>query len=140
MPGEKVIEVCKAAWPAHKSDCSAFVRDVAERLGVEISGNADAIVDMMRSDWQMLADGPAASAAADAGRLVVAGLKGGEQQVPSEHGHVVVVVSGPLAHAQYPSAYWGRLGGVGAENQTINWAWRAGDRDKVTYASIAIAP
>ena len=140
MPGEEVIDVCKAVWPADKSDCSAFVRDVAGRLGVEIAGNADAIVDMMRADWQRLADGPAACAAADAGMLVVAGLKGSEQQVPSGHGHVVVVVSGPLAHALYPSAYWGRLGGVGAENQTLNWAWRTGDRDKLTYACVAIAP
>jgi hypothetical protein len=135
MTAEHVIEVCKARWPADKSDCSAFVRDVAHDLGVTLAGNADAIVDKIRADWERLADGPAAAAAAAAGRFVVAGLKGAEQQEPSAHGHVVVVVQGALAHNLYPTAYWGRLGGVGSENQTTNWAWRAGDRDKVTYAA-----
>jgi hypothetical protein len=138
MSGDKVIADCEAAWPADKSDCSAFVRDVAKALEIKLVGNADAIVDTIRADWDKLADGPAASAAADAGRFVVAGLKGGEQIEPSEHGHVVVVVSGPLAHGKYPSAYWGRLGGVGARDQTINWAWRAGDRDAVIYAAAPI--
>src|ERR1700693_1601342 len=40
------------------------------------------------------------------------------------HGHVVVVVAGqPLAHGKYPFAYWGRLGGGGAKDKTVNWAW-----------------
>jgi hypothetical protein len=69
---------------------------------------------------------------------VIAGLKGGDQEIPSVHGHVVVVVSGLLANGKYPSAYWGRLGGIGDKNKTINWAWRAGDRDHVIYAARAI--
>jgi hypothetical protein len=52
---------------------------------------------------------------------------------------VVVVVATPagqqLAHGKYPFAYWGRLGGGGMRNQTVNWAWRAEDRDNVTYAT-----
>jgi len=44
-------------------------------------------------------------------------------------------VDGPLNRGKYPSAYWGRLGGVGAKDQTINWAWSAADRDKVIYAA-----
>jgi len=50
------------------------------------------------------------------------------------NGHIVVVVDGPLEHEAYPSAYWGRLGGVGERFKTTNWAWRRGDRDNVTYA------
>ena len=46
----------------------------------------------------------------------------------------MVITPGPLAHNKYPTGYWGRLGGVGAENQTINWSWNATDRDKVLYA------
>jgi hypothetical protein len=67
--------------------------------------------------------------------VVIAGLKGADQAKPDPHGHVVVVVSGPLdpSHGKYPTAYWGRLGSVGAKAQTINWAWRAGDRDRVGY-------
>jgi hypothetical protein len=48
-----------------------------------------------------------------------------------------------LAHGQYPFAYWGRLGGVGEKDQTVNWAWNEQDRDKVTYAAhdlLAIEP
>lgn len=65
--------------------------------------------------------------------------RGDEQAHPDAHGHVVVVVSTPagqpLAHDKYPFAYWGRLGGGGMRNQTVNWAWREEDRDNVTYAA-----
>ncbi len=139
MSGERVIQACEAEWPKDKTDCSAFVRDVAGRLGVTLTGNADSIVDeICGAGWERLHDGVAASHAADAGRLVIAGLKGGDQEIPSVHGHVVVVVSGLLANGKYPSAYWGRLGGIGDKNKTINWAWRAGDRDHVIYAARAI--
>ena len=80
--------------------------------------------------------GFAAAASAGAGQFVLAALKGADQVVPDTHGHVVVVVQGALSHGLYPAAYWGQLGGVGCKNQTLNWAWRAGDRDKVVYAAI----
>jgi len=89
--------------------------------------------------WVALADGPAALASAQAGKLVVAGLRGDEQASPNPHGHVVVVVDGPLDRNMYPSAYWGQLGGAGAECKTINWAWTVQDRDKVTYAAHDLA-
>jgi hypothetical protein len=139
MSGAKVIAACEAVWNQDKGDCSAFARDVAKLVGVALAGNADAIVDAIRKDWTRLHDGIAARDAADAGQLVIAGLKGSEQLQPSQHGHVVVVVSGPLAHEKYPTAYWGRLGGVGARDQTLNYAWRAGDRDAVTYATVSVA-
>jgi hypothetical protein len=132
----RIIEVCEQEWPADKSDCSAFVRDVAGQFGVVLNGQADDIVDQIRAGWRRLADGPAAKRAADDGLLVVAGLKGSEQAEPAQHGHVVIVVSGPLAQGKYPSAYWGKLDGVGEKNKTINWAWRAGDRDRVTFAAV----
>jgi hypothetical protein len=65
----------------------------------------------------------------------MAGLRGSEQAHPDAHGHVVVIVDGPLAHDAYPSAYWGKLGGTGAKDKTINWAWTAEDRDRVFYAA-----
>jgi hypothetical protein len=142
MNPQQIIAVCEANWEAHKSDCSGFVKAVSSALGVTTfhpDDNADSIVDKLRAgnDWTALGvgKGPAAKAQADAGLLVVAGLKGAEQVQPDPHGHVVVVVTGPLdpTHGQYPFAYWGRLGGVGAKNQSINFAWRAGDRDKVGY-------
>lgn len=131
-----IIAVCEHEWPNAKSDCSLFVRNVATQFGAALTGNADAIVDQISgTGWQPLADGSAAATAAAAGELVIAGLKGADQQQPAQHGHVVVVVAGPLAHGRYPTAYWGRLGGIGAKNTSINWAWRPEDRDNVIYAS-----
>ncbi|MET1257375.1 hypothetical protein [Aliikangiella maris] len=60
--------------------------------------------------------------------LVIVGLKA------QPHGHVAIVVPGPLAHGKYPTAYWGSLGGVPKKNTTINWSWNKKDRDNVIYA------
>jgi hypothetical protein len=138
---DRVKEACQACFAAHADDCSGFARAVASQLGVTLDGLANAIVDTILSgaEWTPLADGVAASQSAATGRLVIGGLKGSEQSNPDPHGHVVIVVAGPLAHGKYPSAYWGRLGGGGAEDQTINWAWRAEDRDNVSYAAHDIA-
>jgi hypothetical protein len=132
---KKVIDVCEDEWPANKGDCSGFVKDVAASLGMRLSGQANDIVDQITGPgWTKVTDGKAAKQAADEGKFVVGGLKGGDQQTPSAHGHVVVVVAGPLAKDQYPTAYWGTLGGVGERAKTINWAWKATDRDNVSYA------
>ena len=136
---KKVIDVCEDEWPANKGDCSGFVKDVAASLGVSLSGQANDIVDQIAGPgWTKLTDGKAAKQAADEGKFVVGGLKGSDQQTPSAHGHVVVVVAGPLAKDQYPTAYWGTLGGVGERSKTINWAWKAVDRDNVQFGTITI--
>jgi hypothetical protein len=136
MP-DPVKDACEANFGAHSNDCSAFVRAVSAQLKVPLAGLANQIVDTIRTDpkWTRLPDGVAANQAAADGKLVIGGLKGSEQANPDEHGHVVVVVEGPLNRDKYPSAYWGRLGGVGEKDKTINWAWNAQDRDKVTYAA-----
>ena len=132
---KKVIDVCEDEWPANKGDCSGFVKDVAASLGVSLSGQANDIVDQIAGPgWTKLTDGKAAKQAADEGKFVVGGLKGSDQQTPSAHGHVVVVVAGPLAKDQYPTAYWGTLGSTGERAKTVNWAWKALDRDRVTYS------
>jgi hypothetical protein len=147
MDPQQIITACQASWDANKSNCSGFVKAVCSALQVtafDADDNADSIVDKLRAGggWTALGvgNGPAAKAQADAGVLVIAGLKGSEQVQPDANGHVVVVVTGPLdaAHGKYPTAYWGRLGGVGAENQGINFAWRAGDRDNVDYFAMAL--
>jgi hypothetical protein len=84
--------------------------------------------------WTVLPDGVAARTSAQAGKFVMAGLKGSEQAHPDVHGHVVVVVDGPLARDTYPTAYWGSLGGQPGRDQTLNFAWTAQDRDRVSYA------
>lgn len=134
---QQVRAACEAEWDTNKSDCSAFVRAVASRISASVSGSADEITSTLNAGgpWTKLADGPAAASAAHQGFFVVAGLQGADEAVPNQHGHVVVVVDGPLNRGKYPRAYWGRLGGIGARDQTINWAWKESDRDKVTYAA-----
>jgi hypothetical protein len=131
----RIIAACEDAWPEHKHDCNSFVKTVASSLGISLHGNADSIVDQISmTPWQSLSDGVSAKHAADAGRFVVAGLRGREQYSWSPHGHVVVVVAGPLAHGFAPSAYWGHLGGIGARHTTINWAWNHNDLGSVHYS------
>jgi hypothetical protein len=137
MAVDRVREACEACFEAHKGDCSGFARAVADKLEVTLQGLADQIVDSLRAGqgWTPLPDGIAAAKSAHDGKLVMAGLRGSEQAHPDAHGHVVVIVDGPLAHDAYPSAYWGKLGGTGAKDKTINWAWTAEDRDRVFYAA-----
>jgi hypothetical protein len=122
-----VKKACEDNWEAHKADCSSFVKAVAERLGISVSGQANDIIIHIRSQWTRATSGVDAAAKAAEGKFVIGGLEA------EPNGHVVVVVSGPLNRAKYPSAYWGRLGAVGRKNQTINWSWNEIDRDKVEY-------
>ena len=133
---DQVKDACEACFEAHADDCSGFARAVADQLGVPLSGLANDIIDTIRGGrgWVPLADGVDAAQAAKDGKFVIGGLKGSDQAARSPHGHVVVVVAGPLAHGAYPSAYWGRLGGGGRMDMTVNWAWNAADRDRVFYA------
>jgi hypothetical protein len=133
-PQQQIIDACEANYTAHIGDCSGFCKAVARELGITfLSGMANDIVDEIQTaPWIVLADGIAAKAQADAGNLVIGGLK----DLP--HGHVVVVVQGPLAHEKYPTAYWGSLAGKPGKNQTINWAWNMADRDHVIYACVPL--
>ena len=136
MALDPVREACEACFEAHEGDCSGFARAVADKLGVPLQGLANEIVETLRTGrgWTPLPDGMAAAQNAHNGKLVLVGLKGSEQIHRNEHGHVAVVVDGPLARNAYPSAYWGKLGGTGSKDRTINWAWNTTDRDRVTYA------
>jgi len=134
---QDVIDACKNNWDANKADCSGFAKTVATALGVTLTGDANSIVDQITgAGWTVLADGAAAKNEADGGKFVVGALKGADNVPVEDHGHVVIVVSGPLAAAKYPSAYWGRLNGVGEQNKTTNFAWNKDSRDKVTYSAI----
>ena len=137
MSDAKVRAACEAAWNQFSDDCSGFVKEVGKQLGVAIAGNANEIADSLSAGggWTLLPDGRAAEAAARAGKLVVAGLRGDKQATKSTNGHVVVVVGGALARDKYPPAYWGQLHGVGQKDMTTNYAWVAADRDRVVYAA-----
>ncbi len=135
---QRIINACEAAFEANKDDCNKFVKAVAAKFDIQITGNANAITDAIQgAGWTQLADGAAAAAKAADGHLVIGGLKGADQATPSDHGHVVVVVKGDLEHDKYPKAYWGRLGGTGSKNEGVNWAWRKTDRDNIKYGAKA---
>ena len=132
----RIIDACEAAWPANKSDCNAFAKAVGAAFGIQLTGQADDIVDQMKgADWMQVPDGVAAASLAATGLLVLAGLKGSEQAPPVEHGHVAVVTAGPLAFGRYPTAFWGSLRGEPGDARTLNWAWAKPDRDEVHYAA-----
>jgi hypothetical protein len=116
-----------------ENDCSGFVKDVAADLGISLKGQANEIVDtIQKKPWTVLKSGAEAKQKAVLGKFVIGGLK------DTPHGHVVVVVDGPLAHGKYPTAYWGSLHGIGKKHTTVNWSWNKNDRDKVTYCCVDI--
>jgi hypothetical protein len=134
-PQQQIIAACQAEYDQHIADCSGFAKAVANALGIALDGMANDIVDHIQTPpWTVLADGISAKQQADAGFFVIGGLK------DNPHGHVVVVVEGPIdaAHQKYPTAYWGSLAGKPGKNQTVNWAWNSADRDHVTYAFVPL--
>lgn len=136
---QRIIDTCESKYDANSDNCSGFVKAVSSAFSVVLNGQADDIVDQIQANgWIVLNDGVEAKDKADNGWLVVGGLKGADNVPAQSHGHVVIVVSGPLAHDLYPSAYWGKLGSVGKKDQTINWAWNNVSRDKVIYAAVQV--
>jgi formylmethanofuran dehydrogenase subunit C len=138
---DDIIEACKQARnaTANVDHCNMFVLDVAARCGITLHGNADQILGQTSgAGWRRLGnDGVAAGAAAANGDLVVGGMT--SEALGGAHGHVVIVVKGPLNRDKYPTAYWGsenpsirQDGGLG---KTINFSFTPDDRDKVLYAS-----
>jgi cell wall-associated NlpC family hydrolase len=153
---QQVIDTCKNDWGAHSDDCSGFVKAVCADLGVDMSpGLADDIVEFFRdpaNNWEQITDvidaggnvttrkEEVAKERADAGELVLCGLTSAE--LGEAHGHVAVIVSGPLVHSNlndndYPVAYWGKLGGVGGQDQCLSFSFGPGSLNRVTYAAIA---
>ncbi len=134
-PQQQIISACQAEYQNHISDCSGFATAVAHDLGITLTGMANDIVDQIQAaPWTILADGIAAKAQADAGNFVIGGLK------DNPHGHVVVVVQGPIdqTHGKYPTAWWGSLAGKPGGPKTVNWAWGEAERDSVIYAWVPL--
>jgi hypothetical protein len=134
-PQQRIINACEANYSAHIGDCSGFAHAVAGALGITLEGMANDMVDHIQGGvWTAVTDGLAAKAQADAGNFVIGGLK------DNPHGHVVVVVQGPIdaSHGKYPTAYWGSLAGKPGKNQTVNWAWNAAERDHVVYTCVPL--
>jgi hypothetical protein len=130
------------AIAANADNCNQFVVMVAERFHVTLHGNADQIMATVTgADWTHHGtDGKAASEAAETGALVVGGMT--SAALGDAHGHVVIVVAGPLNRDKYPTAYWGSQNAAirpaGALGTTINFSFTVADRDKVIYASRSV--
>jgi len=142
MNARDIIAVCQRNIKLYPNDCSRFVRSVGQDCGIFLVGDANAIVSQLHYTGRKLADGPAAAKAARDGELVIGGL------ISSGHGHVVVVVDGPLNRGKYPYAFWGKYKGFILKTSdevinvgytrghgTINYAWIPAQRDKVIYAA-----
>jgi len=132
MQAVNVKNICEKHWDKWKADCSGFLRAVAADCGITLTGQANDIIDAMgKTPWLPFGnDASKAVQYASMQYLVVAGLK------ESPNGHVVVIMPGSAT--PYPSAYWGKLHGVGRKNGTINWAWKHVDLPKVQYFAIKI--
>ena len=142
--GQKVIKSCESNWDANKADCSKVCQNRGRRVEsctIPADSNADKIVEYLETskDWTSLpkGDGNKAKTEADGGKFVIGGMKAKDLMPAQKHGHVLVVVSGPLdpTHKKYPTAYWGTLGGEGKKKSTVNYAFRKEDRDRVEYFS-----
>jgi hypothetical protein len=133
-PAENIKDICEKHWAAYNNDCSGFAKAVAIELNVQLTGQANDIVDQIQKNpWKVLKDGKEADSEARLGKFVIAGLKA------DDNGHVAIIVPGSLAHEKYPTGYWGSIGaGMAYKNTTINYSWDKSDRDKVIYASIQI--
>jgi len=144
---QTVIDFCEQEYSGNNDDCNKFLEAVSGDLNITLfqpGDNTDAIIQRLRDAtatgaWTKLIDGPDGKSKADAGRFVIAGLKGADHNPPRAHGHVAVVVSGPLAFGKYPTGYWGSLDGTPGRNQTLNYAWNTRDRDNVEYYATTLA-
>jgi hypothetical protein len=73
ITADDIIAFCKKEWEANKSDCSGFVKAVANDLGITLDGQANDIMDDLDGTWLELKDGPAAAISASLGKFVIGG-------------------------------------------------------------------
>lgn len=146
MPGEPVttkesiVAACRTQYDLHSDDCSGFLRAVAADLGYPLSGNANTLVDYFDRSWTTLTRAEAIAAARQ-GVFVVAGLKGSDHNPPRNHGHVVVVVDGPLYHNKYPLVWGGSIGSAQSPGtKSVGEVWNRTDRDAVRYYRPPVQP
>jgi uncharacterized Zn-binding protein involved in type VI secretion len=137
-----ILAVCQANYAAHTGDCSGFVRACAAALSISLQGQANQIVQTIQAGngWTVI-DGPTGAAQAALGNFVVGGM------IEPGHGHVVVVVPGPLNRGVNPSAVWGSLGylpsgstaGANGIVNTVNYSFTAANLPNVVYAVYSTA-
>lgn len=135
MTKEDIVAACRKWYATFSNDCSGYVRAVTRELGHPVDGNADGIMnELARSAaWESI-DRETAVASAREGKLIVAGLKSSEHNPTANHGHVVIVVDGPLYHDKYPLVWGGSIGSAQSRGtKSVGEVWRRSDRDHVHY-------
>jgi hypothetical protein len=135
-PLDKLLAACQDNYAANQKNCSGFLRAVARTLGKQLFGvTADEQTDFVRGHWMPVTVAEAVKWAGR-GSLVVACQKGPEHVPPQHHGHVAIVVPGPLYHGTYPMCWCGSLGSgthYSNGNQSVGQVWGTASRDLVTY-------
>jgi hypothetical protein len=142
----KVIHAaCVAAYEQEKANCSGFVRAVGAAIGVTLTGNADAIVTTIDSQWETINGGKAALDAARLGRFVLVGLHSTQHEKKPQHGHVAIVIGvdgptartweGELYRGKFPPVWGGSLGMSACSPGTLSvgHVWNRTDRENVLY-------
>jgi len=142
----RVQQICAATWSSTgpngplKNACNFFLIEVANQLGISLSGRADQIIDNIQngSPWRALADGPAARDMAALGKFVVAGVKSNAYTPPRLEGHVAVVTAGPMNPGGWaPAGYWGstspEIAALGGSGAPISQCFSAQVKDKIIY-------
>jgi len=144
----RVIMACEKYWPRigpnnklNSADCSGFVQSVANELGVELVGNANAIYSaILQSPWSRVGAGDAAAhlaaVAATNGKFVIGAWKNSS----GGNGHVAVIVdtnysSHTVPHRTRAIAYWGTLGSEGERYGKHSNSWGNTKRPQVVYAA-----
>jgi hypothetical protein len=127
MSARDIIALCQRDLWRFPDDCAAFVRSVANRCGVILTGNANDICTQISRAPQRAWNGRDAAARAADGCLVIGGL------AAPGHGHVVIVVDGPVAEGRYPYVFWGQYHGLKVLGETVNVGFTRG-HGKLTYA------
>ena len=148
----EIIAICQGSLPLHYNDCSGFVRDVASQCGIFLLGNANEIITYASKAWvspsvdaTQLEKAFWARDKAQNGFLVVAGVEA------AGHGHVVVVIDGPLSRNAYPHAFWGQYHGLTVLGEIvnvgftrghggINWSFGEKARERLLYAACETIP
>jgi hypothetical protein len=128
--------------PSVHYNCSGYLRLVAEGLDVNdnnlfgssamaVQANEQVVGLRNSSQWVNLGKGEEGKDAAvrrvRAGQFVVAGYRN-----PTGHGHVAVVVDGPLVNG-WPRGYWGMMGGQPGRDRGLRESFSASKRTEVEF-------
>ena len=106
------VEVWSQSGPQgpFKSASNSYVIEVAQRLGLRLSGTADQIIDEtgQAAAWTTLATGPEARDAAMQGKFVLAGVKSDAYDPPRTEGRLAIIMPGEMNLGGWaPAGYWG---------------------------------